>query len=82
MANAQTDIYRYQAFTTKAQESRKAAQNLIDAIRSGDAESIVCASGSAIATAGGVIALVPCGKCQVVGGAMLGVGSIMGAIAC
>jgi len=78
----QAQIYEYRTYGSKAQKAANDAKGLLAAIKSGDAGKIGCASGAALTSAGTVVALVPCGKCQVVGLGMMGIGALTSAIAC
>lgn len=82
MGEAKADIYDYRPLGEKAANAAKSVKGLIGAIDSGDAGKIACASGGVISSAGLVVAVIPCGKCQVVGGVMIGAGALVSALTC
>ncbi len=82
MADKDQEIYDYRPLTANAAKAYSQAKGLIAAIQSGDAGSIACAAGGTISAVGLTVAVIPCGKCQVVGGVALGAGALLSSLAC
>jgi hypothetical protein len=82
VADKDQEIYDYRPLTANAAKAYSQAKGLIAAIQDGDAAGIGCAAGGTISSVGLVIAVIPCGKCQVIGGIAIGAGALVSSLAC